>query len=114
MPKSHERLDQALKQRILELDITWVELASASRVSIQTLSAIRAGRNRPNERTQRRIEDALGWAHGSITTVMDGGDPATADTADDRIDRLERQIFEALDEIRRLRSAQEHRATGSG
>lgn len=77
MLEPHQRLDEALKARCAEpeLDLTWVDLAKRADVSVKTLDAIRRGRNRPNARTTRRLEDALRWERGSIAAIYAGGDP---------------------------------------
>lgn len=125
------RLDRIMNVRRLDLDLDWKDVADAAGIAIQTLDAVRKGKNRPTERTQRRIERALQWAPGSIDAVLAGGDPTPIDDGhqpdlhavpnadDERLDRLEEElravvallqrIEEGLAEVRRDRE----RDTGS-
>jgi transcriptional regulator with XRE-family HTH domain len=75
MTSPHERLDQAMDARRLDLDLSWKEVAAAANVSEATLRAIRAGKSQPSDLTKRRTEEALLWAAGSIDTILDGGTP---------------------------------------
>ncbi len=76
--ESHTRLADAIEKRRLDLDLTWKELAELAGISTTTLENIRRGRL-PRARTRRRIEDALGWEHGSINAVLGGGQPTVAE-----------------------------------
>ena len=75
MAKDYQRLNRALEARRVELDMRWGDLAARARIAVQTLGAIRAGRNAPSVLTARRLEDVLGWQHGSIDAILDGRDP---------------------------------------
>jgi len=74
----HERFDEALQERIDELDMTWGDLSRVSGVHEVTLRALRRGENKPSARTKRRIEDAVQWARGSIDAIYGGGSPTLA------------------------------------
>jgi transcriptional regulator with XRE-family HTH domain len=80
----HERLDAAIKDRRLELGLSWKEVARAADISEATLRAIRNGANEPSDLTARGIERALGWAPGSVERILSGGRPGVAHTASAR------------------------------
>jgi len=73
----HERLDEAMNGRRLDLGMTWGELAVTAKIAEVTLRAIRRGANLPTSLTKRRLEDALEWEHGSIEAILAGGEPLT-------------------------------------
>lgn len=100
MPRAHKRLDQAMNDRRVELDMTWGEVATRARIAEVTLRAIRKGDNNPGELTARRIEDALQWEHGSIDAVLNGGEP-TPQTNQRQQDWYD-YIAQASDEEREL------------
>ncbi|MEV6122959.1 helix-turn-helix transcriptional regulator [Streptomyces sp. NPDC052077] len=75
MPEPHELLDEAMKQRRLELRMNWRQLAEAADISYEALRAIRRGDYRPAELTARGIDEALHWSAGSVYAVLDGGTP---------------------------------------
>jgi hypothetical protein len=58
--------------------MTWAEVASEARITVETLRAIRRGNNQPSTLTKRGLERALQWQAGSIQAVLAGGDPATS------------------------------------
>jgi transcriptional regulator with XRE-family HTH domain len=84
----HERLDAAIKERRLELGLSWKEVAQAADISEATLRAIRNGANEPSALTARGIERALGWSAGSVERVLKGGEPGEhkAGTGTARVD----------------------------
>lgn len=75
MSEPHTRLDQAMTARSLELKKRWVKVAEEAGITTSALSGIRRGEYKPSAHTARALEDALRWRHGSIQTVLDGGDP---------------------------------------
>jgi transcriptional regulator with XRE-family HTH domain len=81
---THERLDAALSGRRLQLGISWSTLATQVGVSESALRNIRRGRNLPSDLTKHRLEEALGWAAGSIDAVLEGSEPTTARDAQAR------------------------------
>lgn len=124
MSDPHERLDAALDARRLDLDMSWKELALAARTSEATLRAYRSGARRPTGRSQRRLEDTLKWAHGSIDAILDGGEATPADApqppaeaaprslaeaverAEARLEQINVEVADALRELRELRGEQ--------
>lgn len=75
MPEPFERLDEAMGRRRLELRLNWRQMAERAGCSYTALRAIRRGEYRPAELTALGIDDALGWAHGSVYAILDGGEP---------------------------------------
>ena len=74
---THEQLDAALSSRRLQRGISWTTLATQVGVSESALRNIRRGRNLPSDLTKHRLEEALGWAPGSINAILEGGEPTT-------------------------------------
>jgi transcriptional regulator with XRE-family HTH domain len=74
---THRRLVEHLEARRLELRLTWTDLARDSGVTTQTLRQIRAGQAAMRPLTKVALEDALGWARGSIDATLRGGEPTT-------------------------------------
>ncbi|WP_329520553.1 helix-turn-helix domain-containing protein [Spirillospora sp. NBC_01491] len=75
MSEPHERLDQAMQERGLELKKRWVNIADDAGVTTSALGAIRRGEYRPSPHTARGIETALQWAPGSVDAILGGGQP---------------------------------------
>ena len=71
----HERLDQALNRRRLDLRMDWNDVADQIGISPESLRAIRKGRNGPKELTARALDDWLNWEPGSTEALFKGGDP---------------------------------------
>lgn len=72
----HQRLDQALNRRRLDLRMDWNDVAAEIGISPESLRAIRKGRNGPKEITARALDDWLNWEPGSTERLFEGGDPA--------------------------------------
>ena len=78
----HERLDQALNRRRLDLRMDWNDVAEQIGISPESLRAIRKGRNGPRPITARALDDWLGWEPGSTERLFEGGEPTPrAETA---------------------------------
>lgn len=104
MTSPHERLDAAMDERRLDLNMTWQDVAQEASVSAAALRAMRTGVNTPSPLTRRRLEDALRWQRGSIEAILEGGSPTPIDVGhaadadeitDARLDRLEGLLAEA-------------------
>lgn len=74
MPQPHERLNEAMNRRRLELRMNWRQVSEAADVSYEGLRSIRRGDYRPTELTARGIDEALQWEPGSVLAILDGGD----------------------------------------
>jgi len=80
---SWDQLAAAVRARRTELGLTQVDVATAGRVSVDTIRNIEHRRRTPkrvNPRTARAIEDALKWEPGSIEDTLAGGDPSPVKT----------------------------------
>lgn len=112
-----KRLDRLMNDRRLGLDLDWKDVADRARIAVQTLDAVRKGKNQPTERTQRRIERALQWGHGSIEAVLAGGEPTpieqpptdreqsvppTTAELEERVSSLEQELADLKAEVRRI------------
>ncbi|MCX2715865.1 helix-turn-helix domain-containing protein [Mycolicibacterium sp. J2] len=76
---SWDQLAAAVRARRTELGLTQVDVATAGRVSVDTIRNIEHRRRTPkrvNPRTARAIEDALKWEPGSIEDTLAGGEPS--------------------------------------
>lgn len=74
----HGRLDHAMNQQRLELDLTWKEIAERAGMTEFHLQRIRAGKVRLTERAARKIDRAMGWEPDSAQATWDGGSPKVA------------------------------------
>lgn len=93
-----DRLDQAMNDRRLDLDLSWDEVAAAARRSVATLRSIRRGTSQPSDLTKRRIENVLQWDTGSIDAILAGGDP----TPLERNPEPEPDIADLADRVARI------------
>lgn len=102
MDNPDSRLDAAMEERRLELNLEWRDIATRSGVSYETLRALRRT-GRASSLSKRRAEHALAWEPGSIDAIIGGGRPValsvggtpTNTTAQD----LRRLIADLRDEI---------------
>lgn len=70
---------EAIKLRLRELDLTQVELAQRSQVSVATIRQLQGGSSetrRRHPRTLRALSEALQWSPDHLEAVADGRDPA--------------------------------------
>lgn len=100
METPSDRLDTAIEERRLDLDLSLDDVATAAKISPAALRAIRRGTSQPKALTKRRLEDALKWARGSIDEVLAGRDPTPIEYESDagELTAEERRL---LAEIRR-------------
>lgn len=102
----HDRLDTAIEARIVDMGISYVELAERAGISDVSLRNFRKGRGNLRARNQRKLENALGWEPGSIATVLDGGAPLLAGEAYEpevlSVEEIRLMIAEIEDEIANL------------
>ena len=69
-------------RRRLELRLDAAEVARTANVDPKTLASLEKGERWPRDRSRASIENALGWATGSLAAIRAGGDPtAIASTA---------------------------------
>lgn len=106
MQNPADRLNAAMEERRLELNLEWRDIAKHGGLAYETLRALRRT-GRASALSKRRIENGLLWAPGSIDSVLAGGDPAVAagarvDGYAVRAEDLEMLIAETEDELRTL------------
>lgn len=75
---ARKRLADLMEQRLIDLRLTWREVAAAGEISYEALRAARNGTSGIRPRTQASIEDGLRWRRGSIVRILNGGDPEEA------------------------------------
>lgn len=64
-----------MEERRQALGMTWAEVARDADITIETLRAIRRGRNEPSGLTKSGLDRALQWQTGSVQRVLDDKDP---------------------------------------
>ena len=77
-PAARQRLADLMERRRLDLGLTWREVAEAGNISYEVIRAIRHGAGQIRPLSKRGIEVGLGWAGGSVESIIDGGDPVIA------------------------------------
>lgn len=55
--------------------MTWAEVATQAKITVETLRAIRRGNNEPSALTKSGLERALRWQPGSVARILSGGAP---------------------------------------
>ena len=103
MPEPHERLDEAMNQRRLELRLKWRDLAEAAGITYEALRAIRRGESRPTEFTARALDAVLQWAPGSVHAILGGGEPTPLEATADQGPAPQHPTVEALSPSEALR-----------
>lgn len=75
------RLGERISGARARLRLTQQELADRIGVSVKTVNNLEAGRTGPPRPANRALlEDALGWAPGSVRAILDGGEPTVTAT----------------------------------
>lgn len=70
------RLDQAMHEQRLRLDLTWKQIAERGGMTEFTLQRIRGGKTKLTDRAAAKIDRAMEWELGSARRIYDeGGDP---------------------------------------
>lgn len=64
-----------MDERRQALGKTWAQVAREAGITIETLRAIRRGKNEPSGLTRRGLDNALHWEAGSVQRVLSGQDP---------------------------------------
>lgn len=78
MPKKQsprEALALHMEDRRVSLGLRWADVADLAGTTTETLRQARFGDGEIRPLTRRGIEDALGWARGSVAAVLAGGQP---------------------------------------
>lgn len=64
-----------MNERRQALGMTWAVVARDADITVETLRAIRRGKNDPSDLTKRGLDRALQWQPGSMQNVLNGGSP---------------------------------------
>lgn len=72
--------------------MTWAQVATEAKVTVETLRAIRRGKNEPSALTKRGLEQALQWQTGSVDQVYAGRDPLPLPQSEDKSDQRQPPI----------------------
>jgi len=64
-----------MDERRQALGKTWAQVAREADITIETLRAIRRGKNEPSDLTKRGLDNALQWQAGSVQRVLSGQQP---------------------------------------
>lgn len=80
-PEERRRAGQAVRDRMVELDMNATEVQLAAGIDNKTLGSVLDGTRRPNTKTLGKIERALQWKPGEIERrgrMQPGTDPIEA------------------------------------
>ena len=90
---------EAINRRLRELDLTQLELAQRSQVSVATIRQLQ-GRStearRRHPRTLRALSEALQWSPDHLEAVADGRDPSADPDRDDPVVAELQDVKDAL------------------
>jgi transcriptional regulator with XRE-family HTH domain len=78
--RNAERLDEAMRQRRVQLGLSWEDIAAAADITSAHLRRIRTGQYLPRDTTAAKLERAFRWSAGSIDAVLAGGEPTPLPT----------------------------------
>jgi hypothetical protein len=73
--EARRRLDAAMDERRLELELDWRQVAERGGITYETLRAARRGSRNIPAKTRRAIEQGLAWERGSVLAVLDDRAP---------------------------------------
>ena len=88
MGKDWPAVAEAIRRRLRELDLTQVELAQRSQVSVATIRQLQGGTTearRRHPRTLRALSEALRWSPDHLEAIADGRDPDVDPDEDDPV-----------------------------
>jgi transcriptional regulator with XRE-family HTH domain len=74
--RPHARLGAVVRRRREKLGMSVPVAAQAAKIDRETWRNLEAGKRMPRGYNRTRIERTLGWAHGGIEAILDGGEPA--------------------------------------
>ncbi|TQN27499.1 helix-turn-helix protein [Haloactinospora alba] len=102
MTAPHDALADALDARLDHLGLTLNQLCDRAGIRYETLRAIRKGESRPQRRTVRKLDRALGWDPGQTERILNGSPPPDESPEVRYVDSTEMEILRAnLPEERR-------------
>lgn len=82
-PRDLDRLAAVVKARRLELGLARNKTAQAIGISKDTWQRVEDGKP-VREMNYAKIDPALGWAVGSCTAILDGGEPVVAEESKEK------------------------------
>ena len=84
MPKDWQAVSEAIKARLIELDMTQAELTHRAGVALETVRELQLNlrSRRRSPRTLVAVSEALGWPPGHLAAVADGRSPDDPDEGD--------------------------------
>lgn len=68
-----------MDERRQALGMTWAEVAREAGITVETLRAIRRGKNEPSDLTKRGLDRALRWRPGGTASILAGREPHPID-----------------------------------
>ncbi|WP_394262223.1 multiprotein-bridging factor 1 family protein, partial [Trueperella sp.] len=71
------RVGERVVERRTALGMNQRDLARAADVTATTVRSLEQDRRWPQDVNRAKIEQALGWAPGSLEAIRDGGEPTT-------------------------------------
>lgn len=74
-----------MDERRQALGKTWAQVAREADITIETLRAIRRGKNEPSGLTRRGLDNALQWEAGSVQRVLSGLSPRPVGASPSRV-----------------------------
>lgn len=87
----HERLAAAMEARADDLGLNLADISRQAPITMETLRAIRRGKNTPTAKTMRKLERVLQWKLGSIKAIYEGGEPTPLEPRPDGEPEAERE-----------------------
>jgi transcriptional regulator with XRE-family HTH domain len=97
MSKQSRGVGDAVKARRGVLELSQRDLSKKAGVDVTSIQQIESGaRERLQERTKAKLEDALGWVAGSIDHVLSGGEPTLRLNAEPQSPRPLSPLLEEL------------------
>jgi hypothetical protein len=89
------RLDHFVSERLAVRHMSRAELARRGGPNRSTLHKSSNGSRTMSLATLARLDEALGWAHGSSRTILEGGLPATPPPQDTHV----RTVLHAVEDL---------------
>lgn len=76
---ARQRLATMVSDRRKKLILSRRGAAKLAEIHTHTWTAVEQGTRSPQDSTREKMECLLGWASGSITAILDGGEPTLAE-----------------------------------
>jgi transcriptional regulator with XRE-family HTH domain len=84
VPKDWQAVSDAIKARLIELEMTQAELTQRAGVALETVRELQLNlrSRRRSPRTLAAVSEALGWPSEHLASVADGRRPSDPDAGD--------------------------------